>query len=264
MKIAIWITEHEIARTVGQAAYDGLKDQGHDVELCQTVPAEHLKAIGDINIGYGVLRNMDAVWRKSEHDGKPWLVLDRGYWKPDHYDGYYRVSLRGTQQTSGWPAPDYERWERLGLTIEEPVKRDGSVLICPPTDYVCERLNIKPNDWVQNVGNADFKAFEGDADDYHAFVRWKGNDEPVLWDYVRKVITFNSSVGWEALRRGIPCESDPQHSIVGAWAKTHDLMATRRELFATQAALQLTLDEIRSGALFPLMQKLLDASQRTA
>lgn len=249
MRIAVWKTNHPIADTVAEAVYYGLGCHSYET-ISGPILTSKIENIDryDIHIGYGILRKMDEVFRECDRQGKPWFCVDRGYFKPGHYDGYYRVSLRGTQQTGGWPSPDYERWKRLELEIEsrpETNRRSGMMLYCPPTLHVAEFFTAQG--WVDSIHEMD------------GVIRHKGDNSPIDWNGFRGVKTFNSSVGWEALRRGIPVESDPLHSLVGAWAKTHDLMATRRELFATMSAMQLTLDEMRSGMLWPLMQKLLDA-----
>lgn len=279
MKICVWRTGHEIADTVAEAAWSGLtKDHPYtrqsiggqiprmfsdgNVQVSfRNINEEHIpnwdrttKAIRshDIHIGYGILRNIDKVWKLCEQYNKPYFIVDRGYFKPGHYDGYYRVSLRGTQQTSGWPEPVWERWEKLQLPVAEPLKRDGYALVCPPTDHVCEWLN-----W----SDVDCDIWDRKHNPENSLIRYKSCTRPLDDDLAAasRVITFNSSVGWEALRRGIPVESDPVHSIVGAWQAKHGV-GKREELFAVMSACQLTLDEMRGGLLMPLLQKLLDAS----
>lgn len=261
MKICVWRTEHEIADTVAGAAFEGLENQFNNTIGASTQNykdaflTDAIEQSG-IHIGYGILRGMADVFRGCDKLGKPWFNIDKGYWKPSHYAGYYRVSLRGTQQTWNWPAPDWERWRDLGLVVEPPCEQTGrGILSCPPTDYVEEFFNVK--DWFYNR----YPFFH--ARNCNIRKRAKGSTIPLNDDFNSndKVETFNSSVGWEALRRGIPVESDPRYSIVGSWAKTHDLMATREGLFATMAGLQLTLSEMREGKLWPLMQKLLDINR---
>lgn len=259
MRVAIWRSGHEIADRVADAIRAGIPKNllaaPNSKELFHPEGWDegHSK-YGDIHIGYGILRSMDKVWKDCERTGRPFFIVDRGYWKPGHYDGYYRVSLRGTQQTGGWPEPDWERWEKLGLTIDEPVKRNGYALCCPVTDYV--------KDWL-----GDYKAPVPDRGEFDkdsgVLVREKGCTRSLDDDLAgaRRVVTFNSSVGWEALRRGLPVESDPVHSIVGAWLAKHGT-DKREELFAVMSACQLTLDEMLAGKLWLLMEKLLAADGR--
>jgi hypothetical protein len=42
-------------------------------------------------------------------------------------------------------------------------------------------------------------------------------DAPLCFDGVSRVITYNSSVGIEALRQGIPVISDPVNSSIGSY-----------------------------------------------
>lgn len=266
MKIAVWKTGHIIADTVAEVVVQCFRTEKRGSNLVHSFGSSiadctelhHTSEIvnglpdADIHIGYGILRNMDKVFRECDLLGKPWFNIDKGFWKPGHYDGYYRISLNGTQQTTGLDKikPDYERWDKLGLEVlpaKEP--RPDFCLICPPTEYV-----------------QDF------------FGKWKV-EIPVerTWKYRRKddatqlqddlnkaseIVTFNSSVGWEALRQGIPVVSDPNHSIIGAYRKMVDKdiskdLDERRKLFALMSSLQLTLEEMRSGKLWPLLQKLL-------
>lgn len=250
-KICVWRTGHEIADTVFDAVLEGLRSPMG----CYTQNHDMPKLIGcaDIHIGYGILRGMVDVFRECDKQGKPWFNIDRGYWKPGHYDGYYRVSLRGTQQTSGWPKPDWGRWERLGLTVEPMVSRPppAHTLACPVTDYAGDFFKGYKAPWPDRKW----------ADAGHkALLREKGCARSLDDDLngASNVVTFNSSVGWEALRRGIPVESDPVHSIVGAWQAKCGT-DKRLEMMATMAALQLTLAEMRNGKLRPLMERLLSA-----
>lgn len=248
MKICIWRTGHEIADTVADAVNEAVPADKLflDLDTDEVFPLE-----ADVHIGYGILRDMDTVWRECERHNKPYFIVDRGYWKPGHYDGYYRVSLCGTQQTSGWPEPDYARWDTLGLEIEPYRERSGYTLVCPPTAHVDEFFDVKW--WCEPKPNMLYRPKD-----------CKRSLEDDLAGASR-VSTFNSSVAWEALRRGIPMQSDSEYSMLGAWIRAKNLdniaavMDSRRELFATQAAMQMTLEEMRRGRLFPLIQKLLPA-----
>lgn len=260
MKICVWKTGHEIADTVADAVKLGLRKAPiKSIVSCNTMSFndmnmhEELVSHADIHICYGILRGADHLFRACNLHGKPWFNIDKGYWKPGHYNGYYRVSLRGTQQTTGLDKlqPDYDRWDELGLFIEQapPYYRD-KILHCPPTDAVSKFYGLP--DWQHWPDT---------------LLRAKGCTRDLQSDLNRsmEVHTFNSSVGWEALRQGIRVYSDPTHSIIGAYQKQFDFSAAdvldnRRELFSIMASLQLTLDEMRKGLLWPLMSKLLSIS----
>lgn len=257
MKICVWRPhpKHEIAAIVADAVLEGLAASGNPamiyLDADEVIPDD-----ADIHIGYGILRGIGDVMKECQQKGKPFFHIDRGYWKPGHYDGYYRISLCGTQQTIGLDKlePDYERLDKLEVEILPEVKREGAALICPPTDYVADWLGLKLGAWGMptEIGESVIE------------YRHKGTITPLQTslDRVAKVITFNSSVGWEALRQGIPVFSDSTHSIVGAYQKLVDKplhldINERRKLFGIQASLQLTLDEIRQGMIWPLLQRLM-------
>lgn len=232
MRIAVWRTGHHIADTVASALHAGL-DQSVLLDTSHITR----KAIEsyDAHIGYGILRGMADVFRLCDVFDRKWFNVDRGYWHPGHFNGYYRVSRSGTQQTHNWCKLDYARYDALGIKLEPFITRDGCVLVCPPTEYVDAWLNPK---W-RNEGLIRDKQCTRLLDDDLA--------------RCRMVKTFNSAVGWEALRRGIPVESDSVYSIVGAWQKKNGdinkTLDTRRELFAIMASMQWTLQEIKSGVL---------------
>lgn len=251
MRIATWQTNHIISRTVHDAMMTGLPN----AISCDVCDGMDIKAVGDINIGYGILRGMDKVFQACNKAGKPWFHIDRGYWKPGHFDGYYRVSLNGTQQTTGLNKiePDYDRWDALGIEILSATERDERTLVCPPTEHVSSffGLNWEMPFVTENIIYRN-KQFQHIPLQNHL-------------DFSNKVIIFNSSVGWEALRQGIPVISDQKHSILGAYQKLVDKPLhldsnERRKLFAIQASLQLTLSEMKEGLLWPLLQNLLMCS----
>lgn len=274
MHICCWKTGHEIADTVAKAimigsnVYCGKDVHGNDVIEAMPLASEKLEVKkpwlewADIHIAYGILRGTDEVFRWCKSNNKPFACLDRGYWKPGHYDGYYRVSLNGTQQTFGLDKlePDYARWDALGIDILPPSKRGLHPLVCPPTDYVQNFFSsiYKRHSWSerQSYTNIDLVG--------HYIYRPKDSKNPLQYDLdlCSKVITFNSSVGWEALRQGIPIFSDPDHSICGDYDKLMDKgwqldYEARKKFFAIQASLQMTLAEMKQGSLWPLLQKLL-------
>lgn len=257
MKISVWLTEHEIADTMAGAVYEGLNRKElngscqANIRTCRGFRPTDIEE-ADMHISYGILRGAGGVFRACDKANKPWFNIDKGYWKPGHYDGYYRISLRGTQQTIGLDKlkPDYERWDALGLEIFPAKERNGQQLFCPASSHVAQffpKAYMKVNyPWIE---------------------RRKGCERPLQddLDACSNVVTFNSSVGWEALRQGIRVVSDPTHSILGAYQKMldrgiHGDIESRRKFFAVLAGLQMTLDEIRSGAIWELLQNLLTIS----
>jgi hypothetical protein len=258
MKIAVWKTGHEIADTVADALAEGLNGKVYSASDCRLLP------IADYHIGYGILRGVADIFRMADKEKIPvtWFNVDRGYFNPSHYDGYYRISYRGTQAKwhDGIPRKPWsgnlEPWR--GFNSTKPV------LLCPPTEHVAKFFRLKYNadklaatDWEHEHLQNAFKRGQG------VTVRQKGSTAPIQWDEYSAVITFNSSVGWQALQKGIPVISDPQHSIIGSHYKHYGLNSltdfsqymvdTRLELFEAMNAHQFTLDEIKRGEAWPLI-----------
>lgn len=253
--ITVWKTGHIIADTVAGAVHASLSGS-----ILKSTSEVSQRAIDEteIHICYGILRGADTVFRLAEASRKPWFNIDKGYWKPGHYDGYYRISLRGTQQTTfhGLESDYAFIADNVDCVFRREMCDQGrKILVCPPTEYVAKFNNIY---WLDNS-----KRLSDDKSLY----REKGCLRPLQsdLDQCSKVITFNSSVGWEALRQGIEVISDPAHSIVGAYQKFIDKplhldFTECRKFFAILASLQLTLSEMREGQLWPLLQKLLGST----
>lgn len=254
-------TGHIIADTVAAAL---------ELGFLGTIPHKFLSG----TIGYGILRGNAKIFRECESKGEPYFNVDRGYFKPNHYDGFYRVSLNGTQQTIGLDKlePDYDRLEALNLDIKEWRGFDWEkpVLVCAPTENVQNFFNINtsyPELWRQQAVTGEWL----NGTTFHRFnslkkvtVRIKGDSAPINFADYNYVKTFNSSVGWQALQAGIPCVSDTPHSIVGKWFENISLenlseaqYVDRNKLFAVMADLQLSLEEIRAGKICNLVEKLL-------
>lgn len=247
MKIAIWKTGHSIADTVADALKEGFDGK------VQSVSEIHSGRFDGeaINIAYGILRGTEAVFKQSRH----WFNVDRGYFNPSHFDGYYRISYKGTQ--ARW----HEGIPRKPIDIKlEPWREYNSkkpILICPPSDYVRQFFGV-PDDWV-------LRAISSLPSGSDIAIRNKGVIDPINWDNYGAVVTFNSSVGWQALQRGIPVLSDPEHSIVGSFYKSHPTLQSlieklpkmqdnRVQLFEAMAAHQFTLAEIRAGKAWELIK----------
>lgn len=236
LKICVGRTGHEIADKVAQSLVKGF---GHYSD-------------GNVFIGYGILRGMAESFRKYEH----FFELDRGYFHPGHYDGCYRISYKGTQAKydQAFDAPEYD----IGLEPIRKYDKSKPVLVCPPTDAVCHFFG--------------FKWWNPEKIEQKLLIRQKGDQSPIPWDDISAVLTFNSSVGWQAIQRGIPCLSDTANSVVGSYYNTDSLdeliemfhTKPRKPLFDFMRAHQFTLAEIEQGLAWPLIKHYLSTSATTA
>lgn len=154
---------------------------------------------GNYAAAYGILRH-------NVFDREHWFEIDKGLWGANHYDGNYRLSYRGTQPRYSPDGPH----EPHGLELIPWHDSGDKVLICPPTAHVSEFFHINFTDWLmQAIRQAD-KPY---------IIRNKGAAEPIKWHEINTVITFNSTIGYEALRRGIKVISDPNHSTIGSYTR---------------------------------------------
>lgn len=256
MKIAIWKTGHEIADKVAHAISESVQHTDHTLTCyCSPINEEKLNEIPrySAHIGYGILREMDQVFKRSAH----WFNVDRGYFNPRHFDGYYRISYRGTQAKFNelrkpWQG-ELQPWRQ----------QTPHALICPPTEAVCNFFAIDKESWTKWAISEARQV--GDFT-----VRDKKETNPIDWDSYDSVITFNSSVGWKALQMGIPVLSDVNHSIIGSHygiTELHKLTKflqkmpdSRQELFECMNAHQFTLNEIRAGKAWQLINHYLSIS----
>lgn len=260
MKICVWKTGHEIADTIALAVKEGLGEQAKILHCSAGFKS------ADAHIGYGILRGTQDIFARCTQENIPFFNIDRGYFNPGHFEGYYRISLCGTQQTIGLDKikPDYERFKQLRIKFQDPYRINGQAhtLIVPPTDYACDFFKVDKEKSL--IGLLDSEA----VFKHPYIIRHKGDKTPLEHHLTNclRVVTFNSSIGWEALRRGIPVYSDPNHSIIGAYQKMFDKplhldLLNIYKLFAVMSSLQFTLSEIKSGMLCPMLEKLLKIHQ---
>jgi hypothetical protein len=242
VKIIIWKTNHEIADTVADAIKEGI--DGGSVRYTHQGFED-----ADVHIGYGILRGMDDIFKQARN----YIHLDRGYIHPAHYSGNYRISLNGTQQVDFWPEPSVCT---VPLAPWRGFDHTKPVLVCPLTEAVSEFFGV---DWWVDAGA-----------ERHVW-RHKGDPTPLNFSDYNYVLTFNSSVGWQALAAGIPCVSDPTYSMVGSFFKNIPLAKLseaqyldREKMFGCMESMQLTLQEMRDGKLWPIISSLLRMKPRTA
>lgn len=240
MRLAVWQTDHSISQVISKSLTRGFNADLFNVSQIDEVDFKKYEA----HIAYGVLRGTTSVFERVNH----WFEVDLGFSEPQHYSGKYRISYRGTQAKYD---SDYECAESH-ITLEPLRYNDGYILICPPTDYVCEFFKINKERWLYDQIRQCGKNW---------IVRTKDDPKPISWNEVKAVVTFNSSVGWEAVRRGIPCISDENHSTVGSYYKksidfsfSEFYNIPREPLFNFMNAHQFTLQEFEQGKAWEIIK----------
>jgi len=250
MKYTLWKTGHTINDTVMEALRMGLLKRNLDeYDVQHTAFLKHRPLNGGVSpaISYGILRGTGTIFKHCRSSKKDFWEFDRGYFKPGHFDGYYRVSKNNTRCNY---RPDdvvcTQRWDELDIPIEpwREERKYGKIMLCPPTGYVCEFFEIDEDCWVDDV--KDYLSGKTDKD---IIVRTKSDSNPLEWDLDRSdaVIVFNSNVAVEALQKGIKAYATHAPDLPHLFTYGEDYPLDREHYFAHLANNQYTLDELRQG-----------------
>lgn len=280
MQIAVWKTGHEIADTVAHALAEGFNADIHETK---NITDETIRRY-DAHIAYGILRGTADMFAACDRANVPWFCVDKGYFRPGHYDGSYRISCRGTQPVydSHYPLTRQYTGELKPWRGLDPGK---PVLVCPPTEHVMKFFGVTEYEW-SDFSRPPISAYETIAirqngetvlqidgrPEKNVVIRHKGDPAPINFHDYNYVLTFNSSVGWQALINGIPCLSDTQHSVVGSYYNTISIDETvnraynlpRKPLLDFMNSCQFTLEEFRKGFAWALVSYHLNRSQFTS
>lgn len=202
---------------------------------------------------YGFLRGLLPLLQRARGEGRPWVYLDRGYFRATYgtdYSGSFRAT-RGAFQLDGLglQAAPAARWRALGLALA-PWQRGKHVLVCPPGDVFTRAVGgFAAADWER-----DTLAALARATDRPVRVRRKGSEKPLAADLkgCHALVTYMSNTAVEAILAGVPtfCTGPCAGRYVGCdLADIEDPITFDREPWAAAlAANQWTLAELRAGA----------------
>lgn len=211
MALIIWKTGHEISDTICEALYKILPSELFDVryDLIHFNP-------DDVHIAYGILRGTSDIFKCAKH----WFEIDKGFWGANHYDGNYRIAYKGTQ-CKYRPLATQGKWQFQDWKIH-----GDTILIVPPTLYVCHFFNIDLTDWlstaIKECGNTPH------------IIRMKGSGEKIDWEKIKGIITYNSTLGFEALARGVPVISDIENSLIGNYYGKNSIDYTLEDVISVE------------------------------
>jgi hypothetical protein len=202
---------------------------------------------------YGNLRGLKPILDRAIAEGREWIYADNGYFRPGHYNGYYRVTRNAYQHDGGGTAnPD--RWQALGKHIK-PWKRSGKfVMVCPPSAGLAQLRGFDAGLWLADT-LAQLKAFTN----RELVVRAKpakGKPTVQLWDSLRgchALVTHSSNTAVEALLFGVPVFCTDTCASYGMGLPDLSRIETpyypddRERWVQVLAANQWTLDEMKDG-----------------
>lgn len=256
--ITLWKTGHAINETVVDALQIGSykldKSYGENGFSIKNTHMKQALRKPITSMSYGILRGCGELFNDCYDAGVEYWEVDRGYFKPRHFDGYYRISYNNTRAKYN---PEIakklprDRWDALDINIAPWKEGDaGYVLLCPPTEHVASFFNLR-EDWVDYACD---RIKQGT--DRHIHIRGKHDENgPLDMDLegAHCVFTFNSNVAVEALLKGVPAitmSPDILHwnNLVFEMAESPNLKDFDREsLFKFLSYCQFTLEEIKEG-----------------
>lgn len=253
----LWHTGHQINHKVMTAFKLGM------VKISETHEGYPLKHVSQWsgqshNVSYGFLRGTDRIFKQSEE----YWEIDRGYIGAGHFGGYYRITMNGLRVPYNpllAAIMPLDRWRHLRVGIK-PWQRDGEyVLVVPPSHAVMEYYGVG-EDWAEKVS----------ARLHEQRIRYRvrnktGAQMPLRDDLAmaRCVVTYNSNVAVDALLAGVPAVSESLDISEWNGLGLDDVIAGRElcvgdrvELFNWLAWNQFTLDEMRTGIPWRVVQSL--------
>jgi len=195
-------------------------------------------------------------WGSGKGGGNT-LVFDLGWFKrswslfKENIGGYYQVGVNHINwiPDDWYGLPPSDRWDALGLTIE-PMKEGGPnvLAIGQVADDAQHGLSYDEMDsWLDARGYLRYRPHpQGEQGKPERTL-----DEDLEW--CDRVLTYNSTDGLEALRRGIPvtCSDNCFYSDVARGLKL------REDLFHRMAYAQWTEEEISDGTVYQAYKKYL-------
>jgi hypothetical protein len=247
----IWVTDHYISQRIGLSLKMGMGDRAR-IAVAATANPEQIKAT-PVHIGYGILRGMEKVAALASDYSKDWFHLDLGYTNPSHFAGNYRIGYKGTQSLY-----DENFLSDQSVACADWKGGGSDALICPPTDHVVSYFKLDADAWLHEAEELAARF------DLPAKIRRKGDAEN-LGDTLAQsacVISFNSSVAWQALQKGIPAFSDITRSTVGSWHGVSGMKSlaalkvlSRVHLFRFMRGNELSLVDIQQGKIFDVLRR---------
>lgn len=162
---------------------------------------------------YGNARGLKPLLDHCVAEGRDWIYLDNGYFKPGHWDGYFRATRNAYMHDGkGHAKPD--RWRQLDRMIM-PWKRNGDfVLVCPPGPVYASLRDFNASLWLQ----ATMSVLK-ESTDREIRVRIKGVSEPLSQALrgCHALVVHSSNTAVDALLAGVPvfCTDKCSASVMG-------------------------------------------------
>ena len=221
--------------------------------------SEYPKYRGGHTIVWGLMRGAKELIDATRCAGHNYYQIDNAYFGRDIY---FRVTKNGTQLTQLKRVDDKryrEQFHSLGLKLSSWKKKRGhQVLICASSPILYEFYNTSLDDWIDNT-IVQIRKYT----DRPIIVREKqlqGLEHDLSNSFI--LVTHVSASAIDALIYGVPiittsaCAATPLATPI-QYIETPRITANRNSLFATLACGQFTIDEMKNGQAWSIVNSIL-------
>lgn len=200
---------------------------------------------------YGVRQGWNTLWLQAKADGRDWYYLDNAYFD-DSRELRFRVGKNRVQQTE-FPPGDYPPFHRPIA----PWRTEGEhIVICPQSEEFMRVVCVWSKDWAEHVLHELRRHTTRPL-----MVRRKGDRRTLAEDLkgAWALVTHSSAAANEAIIAGIPVFVTGASSAAvlagGPLSAIESPLCPdgREQWAAALAAHQFTLDELREGKCWSLM-----------
>jgi hypothetical protein len=283
MKVVLYsLANQGRAGNIAYAMQEGLRRHG---VACELETRWRGDVRGDVAIAYGWKH--EPVFSAYAAAGAQYAYFDLGYFnrhptkdKGGSREGHHRLAVNGwdTADTMARGCPD-DRWCDLGIEIapdtvmRADVERPGAILVVGMSEKAAGTHGFKPLEWETQALEAARRAANGREIIYRPKPKDMETVEPIesVLQRTAFILTHHSNVGVDGLVAAVPCHatkgvgklvSRPEGWFVEGSAGCSIMyrrpkLAERRALLADVAYAQWTPDEMRSGAAWEHIRKLM-------
>lgn len=218
---------------------------------------------------YGILRGCGELIAMAQHMKHDYWHIDNGYVRQsDHmrhdgprYDGFYRITKNGFQNTDEPEARPPDRWKATGdhkySRIAHNWTKGENILVIPPSKFVAEYQRIDPETWLKQV-EAEIRK----RTDRPIQIKTMKGELELFLPKTHCLVTHESMAALHAVILGTPAIALGNHCIGDLSWTWGDLERPRYfdrgrvyKLCHWLAYNQFSLDEIRSGRAWEMLNE---------
>jgi hypothetical protein len=218
--------------------------------------AKHGEPLADVNLHYGILHGGTEMHLLAKAQNKHFVHVDHAFFGRTEdlasEDGYFRFALNGQaneiRKTAAFDADRLALLQARGLLkleAKRPIKKNKMIVYQPPSAHMVAYYRL-PDDFDGEWRATLRRMYPG----MMVLTTQKSPKTEDFWENVAVVASFNSALGFEALRRG--CEAvmtapktlwpyTPNDVNDGKWAER------RYEMFCEIAGRMWNFREMRRG-----------------